>query len=214
MGVVPGAVDRDQTHGGQSSLQGGGDLEVHPGVSGLGRVQIGDVAPVPGGADGAIHQHGSSSHQLLWVGHELGEDLPDQRAQQIPAPAHGGLADAEDRSCEGLGDVRAHQTHHQRHRSEQAQRIGTAVGGEPFPTGGLHSHHQFDELLSAQSCHSLVPQRLLRIDFAVWSTTKQNDRSCCPSSMTRTIHRLCRNCDLTFSRRTVRLTRSTPPEGL
>ena len=36
---------------------------------------------------------------------------------------------------------------------------------------------------------------------------KQNARSRCPSRATRTIHRLCRNCELTSARRTVRLTR-------
>src|SRR5438270_13947570 len=60
----------------------------------------------------------------------------------------------------------------------------------------MHSGHQLGELLIAQSCHSLIPQRLLHVDFAVWLTTKQNDWSRCPSSMTRAIHRLCRNCEL------------------
>ena len=63
------------------------------------------------------------------MGYELREYLSDQRAQQVPSPAHGGLADTEDRTGEGLGDVLAHQTHHQRHRAEQTQRVRAANRG-------------------------------------------------------------------------------------
>jgi hypothetical protein len=108
------------------------------GVSRLGRVQIGNVPPVPGGTDCAVDQHGSRAHHLGRVGHELSENLPDQRAQQVPAPAHRGLAHAEDRTSEGLGEVPAQHTHHQRHRAEQAQRIRATPGGEPTATSRVY----------------------------------------------------------------------------
>jgi hypothetical protein len=53
VGVVASSVYRDRAHGGQVPSQRGGNLDVHPGTSGLGREQIGDVPPVPGGADRA-----------------------------------------------------------------------------------------------------------------------------------------------------------------
>ncbi|HZA18609.1 MAG TPA: hypothetical protein VE645_17285, partial [Pseudonocardiaceae bacterium] len=85
---------------------------------------------IPNRADRAVHQHGSRSQHLTRVGYELGEHLGDQRAQQVPSPVHGGLADTEDRTGELLGQVLAHQTHDQRHRAKQAQRIGAASGDE------------------------------------------------------------------------------------
>lgn len=136
-----------------------------PGVPGLDRVQIGTVAPVPGRAHGAVHQHRSRSGHLAEIGHEPGEDLADQRAQQVPALAHGGLADPEDLPGDLLGEVRAQQRHHQRHRREQAQGVGAAPGDQPSPAGGVHPGHHLGELLLAQSRHRRVPQRLLHDDL-------------------------------------------------
>jgi hypothetical protein len=61
------------------------------------------------------------------------------------------------------------------------------------------------------SCSALSPviasyrKRLLRFNFAVWPTTKQNDGGRCLSSMTPAIRRLRENCKLTSSQGNARL---------
>src|SRR5918998_5022469 len=85
-----------------------------PGYPALAEYRSG-IPANPGGTGHTVDQHGSRSHHPDRVGHELSENLPDQRAQHIPAPTHGGLADTEDRTGEGLGNVGTHHTHHQRH---------------------------------------------------------------------------------------------------
>src|SRR5258707_13863109 len=49
---------------------------------------------------------------LARLRHQLGEHLADQRPEQVPAPADGGLADPEDGPGRLLGDVGAHQRDH------------------------------------------------------------------------------------------------------
>jgi hypothetical protein len=192
VGVVAGSVHWDRAHSGQTSFQRGGDLDVHPRISGLGREQIGDVPPVPGGADRAVYQHGSRTNDLAWMGYELREYLGDQQAQQVPSPTHGGLADTEDRTGEGLGDVLAHQTHDQRHRAEQAQCIRAANRGE-FATAGAVCTRATNSV----SCSALSPViASYRNGSSVLLSLSgrqrnKNDRGRCPSSMTRAIRRLC-----------------------
>src|ERR687894_3123552 len=102
---MTGPVNWDRADRDQSSAQRRSDLDVHPWIPGLGREQIGDVLPVPGGPDGALYQHRRLSHDLVKIGHELREHLGDHRTQHVPSPAYGGLADPEDRASELLGDV-------------------------------------------------------------------------------------------------------------
>src|SRR3954471_11766890 len=71
------------------------------------------MLPVPGGADGAVDQHGSLANDLVRAGYGRSEDLCNHRAQQVPSSADGGLADTEDCAGEGLGDVRTQYTHDQ-----------------------------------------------------------------------------------------------------
>jgi hypothetical protein len=86
MRVMTGPVHRYQADCRQPPAQRGGDLDIHPRIPGLGREQIGDVRPVPGGADRAVDQRCSRSHHLGQIGHALGQDLPDQRAACTGSP--------------------------------------------------------------------------------------------------------------------------------
>ncbi len=105
------------------------------------------MGPVPGRAHRAVDQHRSASDHLTRVGYDLGEDVADQRAQQVPAAADRGLADTEHRAGEVLGDVLAYQAHHHGHRPEQPQRGGSTCGDELVTAQPVYPRHQIGELL-------------------------------------------------------------------
>ena len=163
--VVAGAVHGDRADRDEGAVEGGGDLQVHAGVAGLGGEQVRYVGPVPGRAHRAVDQHRSPSDDLAGVGYDLGQDVADHGSQQVPAAADGGLADPEHRPGEVLGHVLAYQAHHQGHRAEQPQREGSTRGDELVTAQPVYPGHQIGELLIVQSCHSLVPQQLLPASF-------------------------------------------------
>src|SRR5215218_10993079 len=103
--VVAGAVHRDRADSSKLAVEGGRDLQVHAGVSGLGGEQVRHVTPVPGRAHRSVDQYRSAADDLEWVGDDVGEGVADQRPQQVPAAADGGLADAEHGTGEVLGHV-------------------------------------------------------------------------------------------------------------
>ena len=183
--VVAGAVHRDRTDRGKLAVEGGCDLQVHAGVSGLGGEQVRHVAPVPGRAHRAVDQHRSPSDDLAGVGYDLGQDVADHRSQQVPAAADGGLADAEHGAGEVLGHVLAHQAHHEGHRPEQSQRERWTCGDELVTAQLVQPRHQIGELLIVQPCHSLVPQQLFADPCSMLENTEQDGKSCCTSSVTR-----------------------------
>ena len=119
------------------------------------------------------------------VGYDLGEGVADQRPQQVPAAADGGLADAEHGAGEVLGHVLAHQAHHEGHRPEQSQRERWTGGDELVTAQLVQPRHQIGELLIVQPCHSLVPQQLFADPCSMPENTEQDGKSCCTSSATR-----------------------------
>jgi hypothetical protein len=131
--VVAGAGHGRRADRGEVAGHGGGDLDGHPRVPCLAGEQARDRRPVPDRADGAVHQQCSLPGELARAGHQLGEHLPDQRPQQVPAPGHGGLADPEDGPGDLLGDVLAHQRNHHRHRAQQADRGRAAAAAHHVP---------------------------------------------------------------------------------
>jgi len=118
------------------------------------------VTPVPGRAHRAVDQHGSPPDDIGGVRYHLGEGVADQRAQQVPAATDSGLADPQDGAGELLGDVLAHQAHHQGHRPEQPQRGRSTRGDEHVTAQPVQPRHQISELPVVQPCHSLVLQQL------------------------------------------------------
>jgi hypothetical protein len=138
-----------------------------PQIAGLAGVQVGDGFPVPGRADRAVDQHGRGAGDLFRVGYAVSEGFPDQGPEQVPASARGGLADIEDGTGEVLGDVLAQQRDHHRDRAVQAERVGATVGVE-VAVDGADAGGQLGELPIGQSCHSLIPQRLLRLFSLFW----------------------------------------------
>jgi hypothetical protein len=184
--VVPGAVNRDLSDGDQGAVEGRGDLQVHARVADLAGEQIRHRGPVPRRADRAVDQHRSGAGDLCRVGYDLGEDLTDHWAQQIPAAADRGLADSEHRAGELLGHVVPQQAHHHRHRPEQSQRDRSATRDELVAAHHMHSRHQISELPIVQPCHSLTPQQLFADLARCPEDFEQDGKSCCFSSTTRT----------------------------
>jgi hypothetical protein len=66
-----------------------------------------------------------------------------------------------------LGDVLAQQRDHHRDRAVQAEHVGATVRVE-VAVDGADAGGQLGELPIGQSCHSLVPQRLLRLFSLFW----------------------------------------------
>src|ERR1700730_8109784 len=87
--------------------EGRGDLDVHAREMHLAGEQVGYVFPVPGRGDRAVDQGGSTADDLTWVRDEARNGPLDDRPEQGPAAAHGGLADPEERARPLLGDVLA-----------------------------------------------------------------------------------------------------------
>jgi len=131
-----------------------------PQIAGLAGVQVGDGFPVPGRADRAVNQHGRGAGDLFRVGYAVCQRVPDQRPEQVPASAHGGLADIEDGTGEVLGDVLAQQRDHHRDRAVQAEHVG-ADRWSGSRRGWRGRGRSARQLPIGQPCHNLVPQRLL-----------------------------------------------------
>jgi hypothetical protein len=131
VGVVACAVHRGRSDGGQSPVEGGGDLDVHAGIACLAGEQVGDRFPVPCRADRTVYQHCCLTDEIGGVDDELGERLADRGPAQVPPAADRGLADAEERPESVLGGVLADQRHDERDRAEQSQGVGPSGRAQP-----------------------------------------------------------------------------------
>jgi len=126
-----------------------------------------------------------AADDLEWIGDDVGEGVADQRPQQVPATADGGLADAEHGAGEVLGNVLADQAHHEGHRPEQSQSERSTSGDELVTAQLVQPRHQIGELLIVQPCHSLVTQQLFADPCSMPENTEQDGKSCCTARVTR-----------------------------
>jgi hypothetical protein len=202
--VVAGAMHGNGADRRDAPVEAGGYLDVHARVPGLAGEQARDGLPVPGRRDGAAGQGGPGAEDLAEIGHAGCQRLADGRAQEIPSPADGGLADAEERAGDVLGEVLAHQGDDHRHRPEQPDRRGPAARCRDVPDATRDAGGQLGQLPARQSRNSLVPQRLLRGKSGVSTTRDSMAGAVLISSATRRyalIHsHICGNVDNIYDR--------------